>query len=288
MTRLGVGFKGQRAPRRKKQAMTDIDPDPAEFAAPDDARADTGGPTATALAEPPQPPVVPPGANATGEAPRPRGNRVWVVVAILAALLALALMGVVGYLAMTTLSPRSIDSSASSPAAQAAFESAMSKAGVKAQPPAQPVAIDSVQASGSHTFSATFTPEEMAALVNNFPYASSLAGVDIALAGVTLAIPEAGSVKLSAEVSVNNGTHSGSVTAPAAFSNGLITSPGATSITVDGIPTSGAQKTQVSDALLRYFNAYLVAAPGLHIDTASIGADGFTVTGTAPDSLTYP
>ncbi len=42
------------------------------------------------------------------------------------------------------------------------------------------------------------------------------------------------------------------------------------------------------DALIDYFNAYLAAAPGLTIESASIGADGVSVTGTAPDSITFP
>ncbi len=49
-----------------------------------------------------------------------------------------------------------------------------------------------------------------------------------------------------------------------------------------------AQKAQVGGALVDYFNAYLSAASGLTVESASIGADGVTVTGTAPDSLTFP
>ena len=269
--------------------MTDIDSDPAKSAAAEGAPADTGPTAATALAEPPRPPVVPPGANATGEAPPPRRKNGALIAAIVIAAVAIALLAVVGYLVTVALSASSATRATTSPAAVAAFNSAMRKADVKAQPPTEPVAIErSVQANGSHPFSATFTPEEIAALINNFPYASSLAGVNIELAGVTLAIPEPGSVKLSAQVSVNGGTHAGTVTAPVTFANGLIMSPGATQVTVDGVPTSGAQKTQVSDALVRYFNAYLSAAPGLHIDTASVGADGITVRGIAPDTLVYP
>jgi hypothetical protein len=69
---------------------------------------------------------------------------------------------------------------------------------------------------------------------------------------------------------------------------GEVRSSGVTALTVEGITPNDAQKSQVSDALVMYANSILGAAPGLKVHTAIIEADGVHVTGTAPDSITYP
>ncbi len=250
----------------------------------DDPQAESTAGTATALAEPPRPPTVPPGVNAAGEAPRPRPSRTGVVVAVVVVLIALALLGVVGYLIKSAMSPAVSSTSGQ----MSAFASAMQKAGVRAEFPVAPIELDGVRASGSHPFSATFTAEEIAALLNTFPYTSNGAGINIGVRDVSLKIPNVGSVQLSARVTANGATYSGSVTAPASYAQGHIITPGATKLSVQGIPGSAAQKAQVSDALATYFNAYLSAAPGLHVDAARIYANGFGVTGTAPDTISYP
>lgn len=238
--------------------------------------------TATALAEPPRVPPVPPSRNATGEAPRPRPKRTGTVVAVVVAIIALLFIAVVVYL-ISTQTTHSGDA-----ASRAAFESAMKKAGVQATFPAQPVDVTTLKATGSHPFSATFTAEELAALVNAYPYTSDVAGLSINLRNASMEFPAPGVIKMTANVTANGGTYSGTVTAPASFSAGQISTAGVTDLSVEGISGNDAQKTQVGDALVTYANAYLAAAPGLAIQSARITAAGLEVKGTAPDSISAP
>lgn len=252
------------------------------WAAPATAREAGAGP-ATALAEPPQPPTTPPGAVAGG-APRPRRKRTGLVIGIVAALVAAAFLAVVVYLVLGSM--RATDGSAAR--TRADFAKAMKKAGVKAAYPGQPVALTSVVPSGSHPFSATFTAGEIAALLNTFRFESDVAGMRISLGRVRASVPEPGSAKLSAMVTANGGTYSGTVELPLSYSAGGISSPGVSVLTVEGISANEGQKAQVGGALVDYFNEYLSAAPGLSVELAAITADGVRVTGTAPDSLAYP
>jgi len=240
--------------------------------------------SATALADPPGPPPVAPGAVAAG-APEPPKKRSGVVAAIVAGLIAIVLLAAVVYLVVATTGNKG---NGASTARRSAFESAMHKASVAAAYPGGPVALTSVTASGSHRFSATFTPAEVAAILNTLTFESDSAGIQISLRNVTLGVPEPGTARLSAAVTANGGTYAGSVTLPLSYAGGQVSSSGATDLSIEGISGNAGQKAQVSTALVRFFNAYLAAAPGLTIDTASIGADGVTVTGSAPDSLSYP
>lgn len=240
--------------------------------------------SATALAEPPQPPTTPPGAVASGT-PAPRRKRTGLILAIVLSLVAIVFVGVVVFLVMNSGSGGSAVTTAET---NAAFDSAMKKAGVNAAYPGTTVALTDIKPTGSHPFSATFTAGEVAALFNTFPYESDIAGTRVSLQRVTLAIPASGSVQIDAAVTANSGTYSGSVELPLTFAGGSVDSPGATSLSVEGIPGSSGQKAQVTGALVSYFNAYLSAAPGLTIESATLTADGVTVTGTAPDSLAYP
>lgn len=243
---------------------------------------DIGTSSATALADPPKPPGTPPGAVASGT-PEPRRRRTGLIVAIVLSVLAIGLLALSVFIVMA-----SRGGGASAAATKAAYESAMHKAGVKADYPASPIALTSVKPSGSHAFSATFSPQEMAALLNTFLHELNAAGVRISLHNVVLAVPAPGVARLAASVTVNGGTYSGSVTLPLTFSGGRVDSTGVTELSLEGIAGSNGQKAQVASALIAYFNAYLAAAPGLTIESATITADGVNVKGTAPDSLTFP
>jgi hypothetical protein len=164
----------------------------------------------------------------------------------------------------------------------------MKKAGVKAAFPATPVDLAQVKATGSHPFDATFTGPEVSALMNAFPHTVPVQGTEVAISSVSVSFPAAGTATLSGTVAVNSSTYSGTVTGPAEYSGGAITSSGATQASGEGIPLSAGQAQQVTQVLLGYLNGYLAAAPGLKIESASITADGVHVTGTAPDSLTMP
>jgi len=208
----------------------------------------------------------------------------WVLVSVVIALL---MVGGLVWLVMSSLHGKG--SATDSAAVQAAFASAMKKAGVTATYPAPaPVELTTVVAKGSHPFTATFTPEEIGALLDTFSYTASVAGTEISLSRATVAFPAPSTIQLDAVVSANGSSYSGSVTAPTVFANGQVKSTGATNVTVEGIGANDAQKSQATDGLVMYANSLLTAAPGLKVDSASIQADGLHVSGTAPDSLSYP
>jgi hypothetical protein len=240
--------------------------------------------TATAVAEPPGPPGAPPATATSSPSPAPRKKR-WLgwVIGILSAVIVIgALTGVVVW--ALGRGSRSQDFSAY----RTGFDSAMTKAGTKATFPGAPVELSSVSATGSHPFDATFTAEEITALVNTFPWTTEIQATSVAVSGVTVGFPSAGTASLDAAVKVNGSSYSGSLEGPVAYRMGSITSPGATKVTAEGFTVSGDRAAQATDMLLVYLNAYLAAAPGLKVQKAAVTADGVSVSGTAPDSLTLP
>jgi hypothetical protein len=250
---------------------------------PETTPADNSGGPATALADPPQPPATPPGSVAAGT-PDPGRKRTAIILTIVLSVIAVAFVAFVVWLVMATTKGSSGTSDA---ATKAAYASAMQKAGVNAPYPGGQIAIASATPSGSHPFAATFTPEEIAALLNTFAFESDAAGMRISLRNVSLSSPASGVVKLSANVTANGGTYGGEVTLPLTFAAGRLDSTGVTDLMVEGISANDGQKAQAGGALVDYFNAYLAAAPGLKIESATLGADGVRVSGTAPDSLTF-
>jgi len=174
-------------------------------------------------------------------------------------------------------------------ATRAAFASAMKKAGVDAAyPAAAPIELTSVEASGSHPFSATFTGDELSALLATFSYTYTAGGASVALERASVSVITTGSMELNGGVTVDGKSYSAVVKAPVSVSLGSVTSPGATSATVEGFSLSSGQLAQVTTAVLDYVNAYLSAAPGLQVGSARVTGDAVVVTGVAPDTLAYP
>jgi len=172
---------------------------------------------------------------------------------------------------------------------RAAFDSAMSKASVEASyPPGAPIPLTSVKATGEHTFSATFTAEELTALLSAFSYTAELNGSKASVGRATVRLAGPDSLGLDASVNVDGNTLGATMEGPIAYSFGSVTSAGATSANVEGVSLNAAQKTQLTDAVVGYLNAYLAHAPGLRIGSVRIASDGVVVTGNAPDRLTYP
>lgn len=173
-------------------------------------------------------------------------------------------------------------------ALRAPFESAMRKASVEASFPAQPVELGSVTASGGHPFSATFTAEELGALLNTFSFTADIAGSKAQVRRAGLRFLGNDVIELDARVEVDGSTYSAVVEAPVEFRDGAARSRGATRATAEGISLNAAQRAQLTNAVLAYVNAYLQAAPGLDVGSARLTPDGIAVTGTAPDRLEYP
>jgi hypothetical protein len=239
---------------------------------------------ATAVAEPPSPPDAPP-TTATSASPAPKRRRWlgWTIGIVSAVIVIGALAGVVVWATRGRAAAPSDFS-----AYRAGFESAMAKTGTKAVFPAAPVELSGVSATGSHPFQTTFTADEITALVNVFPWTTDIQGTSVAVSGVSVGFPSAGTGSLKARVKVNGSSYSGSLVGPLEYRAGTITSTGATKVVAEGFTVTGDRATQATDMLLVYLNAYLKAAPGLSVDKAVITGDGVVVSGTAPDSLTLP
>ena len=249
----------------------------------DTSPAETTSSTATAVAEPPNPPGAPP-ATASGATPPPRRRHWlgWVIGIVITLVVIGALVGVVVWATNRggKAQPFSVY--------RTPFESAMAKAGTTATFPEAPVELTEVTATGSHPFSATFTAEEVTALVNVFRWTTDIQGTSVAVSGVTVGFPADDTGSLGARVKVNGSSYGGTLEGPVAYESGEITSPGATKVVAEGFPVTGDRAKQATDMLLLYLNAYLKAAPGLTVETAVVTSEGAEVTGTAPDSLSLP
>jgi hypothetical protein len=244
--------------------------------------ADTPG-TATAVADPPKPPGAPP-ATGTASSPAPKRKR-WVgwTIGVLSAVIVIgALVGVVVWALGRGAKTQDFS------AYQTGFDSAMKKAGTKATFPSAPVELAGVSASGGHPFEATFTADEITSLVNVFKWTTEIQATSVAVSGVTVGFPSAGNASLDAVVKVNGSSYSGTLEGPVEYQSGAITSSGATKVVAEGFTVGGDRAKQATDMLLVYLNAYLKAAPGLTVNKALVTADGVSVSGTAPDSLTLP
>ena len=224
----------------------------------------------------------------TNSTPSPTGKtgRRWLPW-VLGGVAVVVFVGLIGGAVFWSLSRK--QSGAIDPAAtRSAFSSAMRKAGVAATSPSSALELTTVRASGAHPFSATFSPDELAALLNTFVHSAPVSGSQISMRNVRMQLAGADSLQLSASVVVDGSTYSGVVNAPVAFTNGEVTSSGATAATAEGIPLNSGQRAQITRALVGYANAYLAAAPGLKITSAKVVTGGVAVTGIAPDRLTLP
>jgi hypothetical protein len=243
--------------------------------------------SATQLAPPapPAPPAKPPTVP-TGPGPSPARPRRRIGCWVAAGLVVLVVAAAAGVSAWAVLGRRPHPAATASGGASA-FASAMSKAGVSASLPRSPVPLGSITAQGSHAFDATFSGEELAALMNAFTFETTLNGVTLSLSRVAISFGGGTTVSLSGQVNASGSSYSGTVSAPAAYEGGRIMLTGAASVNAEGMPIGGAQAQQATTLLLAYANSYLAAAPGLHVDTAVVTPQGVHVQGTAPDSLSY-
>ena len=239
--------------------------------------------TATALAEPPAPPRTPGTATATPPPPKRRRWLGWVIAVICIVIVVGGLIGVVVW-----ARGRSAATTSDFSVYRSGFESAMRKAGTNAPFPSGPVELESVSATGSHSFEATFTADEITALVNVFPWTTQIQGTSVAVSGAHIGFPSAGTASLRANVELNGSSYSGTVEGPVRYQMGAITSTGATKVVAEGISVKGDRATQATDMLLLYLNAYVEAAPGLRVYSAQVTDSGVEVKGTAPDALTLP
>jgi hypothetical protein len=211
-----------------------------------------------------------------------RGGWPWVFAA-LAALLALAVGGAVWW----TLAASQRKAAHSAQVSTDAFASAMRKAGVTAPPaPDGRAPSQTLRVSGSHPFSATFTYPELTAVIRAFgPDANTAARMDVQVE--SLAAGSDGALRLTGRVSTGGSSYRGWVEGPVTLSAGHLSPAGAFTANVEGVGVSGAQAGQLANGVTQYFNRVLDSAKSLHVDAATIGPQGVTVTGSAPDSVSW-
>lgn len=169
-----------------------------------------------------------------------------------------------------------------------AWESAMRKASVEATFPAGPVDMTQVRVSGTQPFEATFTAEEISALMSVYRYETRISGQTVAAGDVEVDFPEEGVGAIATVLFAEGSRFRARATAPVTYESGLIRSPGLTGLRVEGFSVSGARRNQAGEALFTYLNRYLDAAPGLEVEEARIVRDGVFVRGSAPESLEHP
>jgi hypothetical protein len=169
-----------------------------------------------------------------------------------------------------------------------AWTSAMAKASVEATFPAGPVDVTKVRVTGSQPFEATFTGEEMAALLSVYSYQTEVAGRTFALRDVGVEFPEAGVTDLRLTLETGGSSYKARAEAPLSYENGSITSPGLTSLRVEGFGVGGSRRDQASEGIIDYLNEFLDATPGLTVEEARITPGGLEVRGTAPVSIDHP
>ena len=245
------------------------------------------GAGATATAAPPRPPSAPPRTATAAPVPSPKRGRGCLIAGVLAVVVVLFALG--GFVWWSVLRPgagASGGSAVGSAADASAFASAMRKAGVKAPPdPKSPVDLVSLKTTGSHPFQATFTPDELAALVRAFSYTPTT-GMRVHLD--VQSISQTGSnLRLTGDVTASGTSYSGWIEGPVSFSNGKIVPTGAFIANTSGLSIGGGQAAQAAGALIGYLNQYIAAAPGLTVGSATVTADGVHVTGTAPESISW-
>jgi hypothetical protein len=169
-----------------------------------------------------------------------------------------------------------------------AWASAMAKAGVEATFPVAAVDLTQVIARGRVPFEATFTAEEVTALLNVYRYRADLAGQQVSFLEPVVAFPEAGTGSLGGRLQAADSVYSASITGPVVYTATGIDSSGATELTVEGFSVGGERRAQATDAVIAYLNLYVHDAPGLTVESAQIVDGGLHVKGSAPARLEHP
>ncbi|MDY0087345.1 MAG: hypothetical protein RBS78_02145 [Coriobacteriia bacterium] len=210
---------------------------------------------------------------------------IWVIIAVSFIVLSL----LVGLAVWAVMSPRTPSASAPSfERYRPGWESAMAKAGVEAEFPTGPVDITQVKAFGERPFAATFSAEELSALMSVYRYETTISGETVSAADAQVSFPGEGIGEMNVVLYARGSRYRAEASAPVSYKNGRITSPGLTTLKVAGFSVGGANREQAGKALMIFLNEYLEVAPGLEVTQARIVADGVEVRGTAPERLAHP
>lgn len=169
------------------------------------------------------------------------------------------------------------------------WESAMRKAGVTADFPDAPVSLTQLEATGRHRFSATFSEDEVAALLSVYRFESRVYGDRAALDHVEVDFPKAGYARLTGRVTLRGDPYLAYAAAPVRYDGEhIVIEQELAQLSVEGISVGGRQRERVVSMVSTYVNDLLVAAPGLSVKQAAIVPGGVRVVGSAPDSIGNP
>lgn len=170
-----------------------------------------------------------------------------------------------------------------------AWESAMAKASVEASFPAEPVALTDIRATGMHTFSATFTAEEISALLTMHTFAYEVNGDDVSLQLPKVTFPAEDTAEFDGYLVYGGTRYRARTTAPVTYEGSDVAiDAGGAELTVEGFNVGGDRRDQALDLVGDYLNALLAAAPQLTVENARIVYGGVEVDGMAPDSIEFP
>ncbi|MDZ4169674.1 MAG: hypothetical protein U1E26_08465 [Coriobacteriia bacterium] len=210
------------------------------------------------------------------------------VFKIVTALVVLALVVLVGWALWVGTRQDAAPPAPSFDRFRSPWESAMAKAGVEATFPAGPAKLTELIPSGRRAFEATFTAQEISALLNVYRHSEDVAGADVQVDAVGVTFSSPAQVELAGSILTGGSRYTAVAKGPARYAGRRITSTGLSALTVEGFAVGGQRRDQAGAALVEYFNAYLDAAPGLSVGSAEIVDGGVVVTGFAPASIQNP
>ena len=170
---------------------------------------------------------------------------------------------------------------------RAAWESAMAKAGWRLRIRWDPSSSRSSTPPGCGPSRRRSLPRRSPRF-NVCRFEGKIAGSAVSLSDVSLSFPSPGVAMADASVSIDGTAYSMRVTLPLVRDAKGVHSPGATDLVAEGFTVKGARRTQATDAIVGYLNAYVNSAPGLVVQDAAIVAGGLRVTGSAPQRLENP
>lgn len=169
-----------------------------------------------------------------------------------------------------------------------AWESAMAKASVEATFPAEPIALQDLRATGMHEFSATFTGEELSALLTMHPFEYEVGDSSVSLQSPSVSFPAEDTGSFDGRLSYAGSRYRARAEGPVRYAGGSIEiDADASELSVEGFGVGGDRRDQALRMVARYLNALLAAAPQLTVDSARIVEGGVEVSGMAPDAIEF-
>ena len=168
---------------------------------------------------------------------------------------------------------------------EAAWSSAMAKAGVEATFPVEPVDITRLRASGRRSFEATFTAEEISALLNVYRFETVIEKARVSIGEADVSFPAAGVAAIDAVLFSGDSGYRMRAEGPLTHANAEMRSKGLSSLNIEGFNVGGSKRVRAGKAVVRYLNELLDEAPGLTVDSAEIIEGAVRVRGWAPVRL---